>query len=66
MDDSTKHSELYFLVGKLSDEITAKFNHYYAWVRAQGYWVKSFQCDNSYREFSNKKFLDILGNRTAK
>jgi hypothetical protein len=61
VDDCTKHTELYFLVGKSSDKITAKFNHYYAWERAQGYWIKRFRCDNSCGEFNNKQFLDILG-----
>jgi predicted transcriptional regulator YdeE len=61
MDDCTKHTEVYFLVGKSSDEITVKFNHYHAWVRAQGYWIKRFRCDNSHGEFNNKQFLDILG-----
>jgi hypothetical protein len=61
MDDYTKYTELYFLVGKLSDEITVKFNHYHAWVRAQGYWIKRFQCDNGHGEFNNKQFLDTLG-----
>jgi hypothetical protein len=61
VDDCTKHTELYFLVGKSSDEITAKFDHYHAWVRAQGYWIKRFRCDNGCGEFSNQRFLDTLG-----
>jgi hypothetical protein len=61
MDDCTKHTELYFLVGKLLDEIIAIFDHYHTWVRAQGYWINRFRCDNGCREFSNKTFLDILG-----
>jgi hypothetical protein len=42
VDDYTKHTELYFLVGKSADEITSKFDHYHAWVRAQGYLIKRF------------------------
>jgi hypothetical protein len=61
MDDCTKHTELYFLVGKSSDEITVKFNHYHAWVRAQGYWIKRFRCANGRGEFNNEQFLDTLG-----
>jgi transposase InsO family protein len=61
VDDCTKHTALYFLVGKSSDEITAKFDHHHAWVRAQGYRIKRFRCDNGCGEFSNKKFLDTLG-----
>jgi hypothetical protein len=30
MDDCVKHTELYCLVGKSLDEITAKFDHYHA------------------------------------
>jgi hypothetical protein len=61
LDDCTKYTELYFLVGKSSDEITAKYDHDHTWVRAQGYWIKRFWCDNGRREFSNKMFLDTLG-----
>jgi hypothetical protein len=61
MDDCRKHTELYFPVGKSSDKITVKFNHYHAWVRAQGYWIKRFRCGNGCGEFNNKQFLDILG-----
>jgi hypothetical protein len=61
VDDCMKHTELYFLVGKSSDEIVTKFEHYHIWVRAQGYWIKRFRCDNGRGEFSNKVFLDMLG-----
>jgi hypothetical protein len=42
VDDCTKHTELYFLVGKSADEIMSKLDHYHAWVRAQGYSIKRF------------------------
>jgi hypothetical protein len=60
MEDCTKHTKLYFWVGKSSDKITVKFDHYYACVRAQGYRMKRFRYNNGRREFSNKKFLDTL------
>jgi hypothetical protein len=34
VDDCTKHTELYFVVGKSSDEIITKFEHCHAWLRA--------------------------------
>jgi hypothetical protein len=64
VDDCAKHTVLYFLVGKSADEITSKFDHYHAWVRAQEYSIKRFRCDNGHGEFNNKKFLDTLGTQS--
>ena len=63
IDDCTRHTELYFLITKSADEIRAKFVHYMAWVKAQGYTIKRFRCDNGRGEFNNKEFLELLGSK---
>jgi len=35
IDDGTRYTEVYFLVTKSAEEISAKFRHYQAWVESQ-------------------------------
>ena len=58
IDDCTRHTEL---ITKSSAEICAKFKHYMAWVKTQGYTIKRFRCDSGRGEYNNKDFLDLQG-----
>jgi len=40
IDDCTRYTEVYFLITKTAEEISAKFRHYQAWVETQGYHIK--------------------------
>jgi len=40
VDDCTRYTEVYLLVTKTMKEISAKFQHYQAWVETQGFHTK--------------------------
>jgi hypothetical protein len=61
IDDCTRYTEVYFLITKSAEEISAKFQAYQAWVRASGFQIKRFRCDNGSGEYNNSQFLGILG-----
>jgi len=61
IDDCTRYTEVYFLITKSADEISAKFQVYLAWVKARGFQIKRFRCDNGSGEYNNSRFLGILG-----
>jgi len=63
IDDCTRYTEVYFLVTKSAEEISAKFRHYQAWVEAQGFRIKCIRSDNGSGEYSNSMFLGILGEK---
>jgi hypothetical protein len=60
IDDCTRWTEIYLLIGKSGNEIRGKFLHYKAWVENQGYRIKRFRCDNGRGEFNNAGFFEIL------
>jgi hypothetical protein len=53
--------EVYFLVTKTAEGVTAKFRRFKAKIDIQGYRIKEFRCDNGMGEYSNHAFLDELG-----
>jgi len=61
--DCTRYTEVYFLVTKSGEEISAKFRHYQVWVEAQGFRIKCFRSDNGSGKYSNSMFLGILGEK---
>jgi len=63
IDDCTRYTEVYFLVTKSAEEISAKFRHYQAWVETQGFRIKRFRSDNGTGEYSNSVFLGLLGEK---
>ena len=63
IDDCTRYTEVYYLVTKSAEEISAKFRHYQARVEAQGFHFKRFRSDNGSGEYSNSMFLGILGEK---
>jgi hypothetical protein len=63
IDDCTRYTEVYFLVTKTAEEISAKFRHYQAWVENQGFRIKRFRSDNGSGEYSNSVFLGLLGEK---
>jgi transposase InsO family protein len=63
IDDCTRYTEVYFLVTKTAEEISAKFRHYQAWVETQGFRIKRFRSDNGSGEYSNSVFLGLLGEK---
>jgi len=63
IDDCTRYTEVYFLITKTAEEISAKFQHYRAWVEAQGFHIKRFRSDNGSGEYSNSVFLGLLGEK---
>jgi len=60
IDDCSRYTEVYFLITKMADEISAKFLMYQAWVKTRGFQIKWFRCDNGSREYNNSLFLGIL------
>ena len=56
IDDCTRYQVVYFLTSKASAEIIVKWRHFNAWVKAQGYTVRHFHCDNSSGEYANEDF----------
>jgi len=66
IDDCTRYTEVYFLMTKTAEEISAKFQHYQAWVKAQGFPIKRFRNDNGSGEFSNSVFLGILEEKESR
>jgi len=63
IDDCMRYTEVYFLITKTAEEISAKFQHYQAWVETQGFHIKRFCSDNGSEEYSNSVFLDLLGEK---
>jgi len=61
IDDCTRYTEVYFLITKTAEEISAKFRHYQSWVETQGYRIEQFRSDNGSGEYSNALFLALLG-----
>jgi len=61
IDDCTRYTEVYFLITKTTEEISAKFQHYQAWVETLGFHIKCFRSDNGSGEYNNSIFLDLLG-----
>jgi len=59
--DCTRYTEVYFVITKAAEEISAKFQHYQAWVETQGFHIKRFGSDNGSGEYSNPIFLGLLG-----
>jgi len=53
IDDCTRYTEVYFLITKTAEEISAKFQHYQAWVEKQGFHIKHFRSDNGSGEYNN-------------
>ena len=39
IDDCTRYTEVYFLITKTAEEISAKFQHYQAWVETQEFYI---------------------------
>jgi len=63
IDDCPRYTEVYFLITKTAEEISAKFQHYQAWVETQGFHIKRFQSDNGSGEYNNSIFLGLLGEK---
>jgi transposase InsO family protein len=63
IDDCTRYTEVYFLITKTAEEISAKFQHYQAWVETQGFHIKRFRSDNGSGEYNNSTFLGFLGEK---
>jgi len=63
IDDCTRYTEVYFLITKTAEEISAKFQHFQAWVEIQGFHIKRFRSDNGSGEYSNSVFLGQLGEK---
>jgi hypothetical protein len=60
IDDCTRWTEVYPLIGKTAAAITAKFQHFKAWVEIQGRRIKRFRCDNGRGGYNNALFFQIL------
>jgi len=63
IDDCTRYTEVYFLITKTAEEISAKFQHYQAWVETQGFHIKRFRSDNGSGEYNNSIFLGLQGEK---
>jgi len=63
IDDCTRYTEVYFLITKTAEEISAKFRHYQAWVETQGFHIKRFRSDNGSGEYNNSILLGLLGEK---
>ena len=63
IDDCTRYTEVYFLITKTAEAISAKFQHYQAWVETQGFHIKCFRSDNGSGEYNNFIFLRLLGEK---
>jgi len=63
IDDCTRYTEVYFLITKTVEEISAKFHHYHVWVETQRFQIKRFRSDNESGEYSNSVFLRLLGEK---
>jgi hypothetical protein len=61
IDDCTRYTELYFLITKSAEEISAKFQAYQVWVRAGSFQIKRFRCYNRSGEYNHSVFLGLLG-----
>jgi len=63
IDDCTRYTEVYFLITKTAEEISAKFQHYQAWVEIQGFHIKRFCSHNGSGEYNNSIFQGLLGEK---
>jgi len=63
IDDCTRYTEVYFLITKTAEEISAKFQHYQAWVETQGFHIKRFRSDNGSGEYNNSIFVGLLAEK---
>jgi len=63
IDDCTRYTEVYFLITKTGEEISAKLQHYQAWVETHGFHIKCFRSDNGSGEYNNSIFLGLLGEK---
>jgi len=63
IDDCTRYTEVYFLVMKSAEEISAKLQNYQAWVEARSFRIKRFRCDNGSGEYNNSVFRALLGEK---
>jgi len=63
IDDCTRYTEVYFLITKTAEEISAKFQHYQARVQTRGFHIKRFRSDNGSGEYNNLIFLGLLGEK---
>jgi len=63
IDDCTRYTEVYFVITKTTEEISAKFQLYQAWVETQGFHIKRFRSDNGPGEYNNSIFLGLLGEK---
>jgi len=63
IDDCTRYPEVYFLITKTAEEISAKFQHYQAWVETQGFHIKRFRSENGSGENNNSIFQGLLGEK---
>jgi len=63
IDDCTRYTEVYFLITKTAEEISAKFQHYQAGVEKQGFNIKRFRSDNGSGEYKNSTFLGLLAEK---
>jgi len=63
IDDCTRYTEVYFLITKTAEEISAKFQHYQAGVETQGFHMKRFRTDNGSGEYNKSIFLGLLGEK---
>jgi len=61
IDDCTRYTEVYFLIMKSADEISAKFQAYQAWIKARGFRIKRFRCDNGTGEYNYSLFSRVNG-----
>jgi hypothetical protein len=60
IDDCTRDVTTYYLTSKTKEEIKKKFEHYLAWIKAQGYQMKRFRCDNGTGEYRNSMMTAAL------
>jgi len=60
IDNCMRYTEVYFLITKTAEEISAKFQHYQAWVETLGFHIKRFRSDNGSGEYNNLIFLGLL------
>jgi hypothetical protein len=60
IDNATRFARIFFLKSKSVSAVLPVFKEYMAWVDAQGFHIKRFQCDNGTGEFDNNEFRNLL------
>ena len=63
IDDCIRYTEVYFLITKTMEEISAKFRHYQAWVETPRFHIKRFHSVNGSGEYRNSTFVGLLGEK---